>query len=218
MSDPYVQAVRNRTRVLVPLTEEGGIEFRISTAPTDGPSVVPRDDTEIGICWCILEKQNKAVNSIGDKLAQAIVNGLQAVEELIEQGKIKLLIICSGKKDTFIVGADINLIAAFTSEEDAANASRQFQSMLDRWRKLKCPTVALINGACLGGGAEVGLACNYRIAFDSDKVSVGLPEVKLGLLPAAGGVSYFSLFLPLPLSSPFLRLSLCFHICPLLVV
>ncbi len=100
---------------------------------------------------------------------------------------IRAAVLCSGKADTWIAGADIEELAAITSAADAEDLSRSGQRMLDRLAALHKPVVAAIHGACLGGGLEVALACHWRVLSDHPKSVCALPEVQLGLLPGAGG-------------------------------
>jgi len=105
----------------------------------------------------------------------------------VESSNSKALIILSGKKDQFIVGADINEFARFQSAEDAEKGATVLGSIFDRLADLKIPSVAAIHGSCLGGGLEMALACTWRVMTDHAKSEVGLPEILLGLLPGAGG-------------------------------
>lgn len=79
------------------------------------------------------------------------------------------------------------MLDAATTEAGMTDMARQGQVLMDRLAGLRKPVVAAINGACLGGGLEVALACSYRIATSSPKTKLGLPEVMLGLLPGSGG-------------------------------
>jgi 3-hydroxyacyl-CoA dehydrogenase/enoyl-CoA hydratase/3-hydroxybutyryl-CoA epimerase len=99
----------------------------------------------------------------------------------------KAIVFISGKKDTFIAGAKIDFLQTVKTVAEASALSRQGQAGFDRLDALEKPVVAAIHGACLGGGLEWALACDYRVATDSPKTSLGLPEVQLGLLPGAGG-------------------------------
>jgi enoyl-CoA hydratase/carnithine racemase len=90
------------------------------------------------------------------------------------------------KKDCFIAGADISMLAACKSAEDGETISKNGHALFKRIEKGK-PFVAAIHGSCLGGGLETALACRYRIATQSSKTQLGLPEVMLGLLPGGGG-------------------------------
>lgn len=87
----------------------------------------------------------------------------------------------------FLAGADINLIASLVTESEAADKAEQGQNIYNRIEDLTIPTVVCIDGVCLGGGLELSLACNTILASQSNKTSIGLPEVKLGIIPGFGG-------------------------------
>lgn len=97
------------------------------------------------------------------------------------------LVIVSGKADSFIAGADIAMIAACDSAQQAEKLARQGQKVMAEIAALPVPVVAAIHGACLGGGLELALACHHRVCTLDDKTRLGLPEVQLGLLPGSGG-------------------------------
>jgi 3-hydroxyacyl-CoA dehydrogenase/enoyl-CoA hydratase/3-hydroxybutyryl-CoA epimerase len=114
---------------------------------------------------------------------------LQAiVEELHTKSKeLKGAILFSHKEGCFLAGADINLIASMKTEADAADGSERGQTIYNRIEDLTIPTVVCVDGVCLGGGLELSLACKSIIASNSPKTSLGLPEVKLGIIPGFGG-------------------------------
>ena len=97
------------------------------------------------------------------------------------------LVVVSGKKDSFIAGADISMLAACTSAKDAETLSREGQVIFAEIESLPIPVIAAIHGPCLGGGLELALACHGRVVTDHGKTVLGLPEVQLGLLPGSGG-------------------------------
>lgn len=137
-----------------------------------------------GILWLYFDKQNATVNTIDpDVMAEfsAIIDGL--AQDTTHKG----LIIASGKKTGFIAGADISLFTKFKDIEEATGVLRLGQQILDKLEALKMPTVAMIDGFCLGGGMELALACRYRVVEESSKTRLGLPEVKLGIHPGWGG-------------------------------
>lgn len=111
----------------------------------------------------------------------------QLIDEIAKNKDIKLLIFRSAKEGNFIAGADINEIKCINSEEDALKVVKQGQDILTNLANLKCITLAYINGSSLGGGTELALACDFRIAAASAKVQIGLPEVNLGIIPGFGG-------------------------------
>ncbi|MEO8293987.1 MAG: fatty acid oxidation complex subunit alpha FadJ [Gemmatimonadota bacterium] len=109
------------------------------------------------------------------------------LDQLRSDGAVRAVVIISGKPDIFIAGADIEEFTELATQAEAENLSREGQEMLNRVDDFPKPVVAAIHGACLGGGLELALACDYRIATDHPKTILGLPEVQLGLLPGAGG-------------------------------
>ena len=107
-------------------------------------------------------------------------------------GKLRALLVESGKPGSFIAGADVTAIAAVAEigdREIAIEAVRAGQALFGRVAALPVPTVAAIQGICLGGGTELALACDYRVCDDDDRTRIGLPEVQLGILPAWGGTT-----------------------------
>jgi len=109
------------------------------------------------------------------------------LDELKDSDKIDVLLFKSAKKDVFIAGADISEIESLNNKEKAYELVRNGQIILSKIAILPFFTVAVIDGACLGGGFELALNCNYRIATQNDKTKIGLPEVNLGVLPGFGG-------------------------------
>lgn len=100
---------------------------------------------------------------------------------------VKAIVFMSGKPENFIAGADIEEFTRLGSQAEAEALSRDGQAMITRVERSPKPVVAAIHGACLGGGFELALACHWRIATDHPKTQIGLPEVQIGILPAAGG-------------------------------
>jgi 3-hydroxyacyl-CoA dehydrogenase / enoyl-CoA hydratase / 3-hydroxybutyryl-CoA epimerase len=136
---------------------------------------------EDGIVWLLFDKKDATANT----LSQDVLTELNAVLEKLEQDRPRGLVIRSAKPGGFIAGADI---AQFRGVTDAAQIEALLargHAVLDRLDRLPLPTVAVIHGYCLGGGLEVALACDYRIAIDD--ASFGFPEVLLGLHPGLGG-------------------------------
>lgn len=136
------------------------------------------------ILWLFFDKKNASVNTIN----QEVMEELSDILDFIESSQdYKGVVITSAKKHGFIAGADIAQFNQFKDIEEAVNLLRKGQLIFDRIEKLKIPTVALIDGFCLGGGLELSLACRYRVAEDGPKTRLGLPEVKLGIHPGWGG-------------------------------
>ena len=101
--------------------------------------------------------------------------------------EIDCLVLASGKPGTFIAGADVEAIASVVDPAEVAEAVRAGQRLFAAWEALPFPTVAAISGVCLGGGLEWSLASTWRVASDRADVRIGLPETRIGILPAWGG-------------------------------
>jgi 3-hydroxyacyl-CoA dehydrogenase / enoyl-CoA hydratase / 3-hydroxybutyryl-CoA epimerase len=112
---------------------------------------------------------------------------LDKILDELKGKNLKTLIIQSAKKDIFIAGADIKEIENITEVGDGKSKSQAGQSIMDKIEDLPFPTVAVIDGAALGGGCELALACRYRIMTFNNKIRIGLPEVNLGIVPGFGG-------------------------------
>lgn len=121
-------------------------------------------------------------------LTTTVMQGLsRRLEQIAADSAVRLLVIKSAMPDIFIAGADLREIETLTSPADAREKSSQGQAVLDRLASLPIPTVAVIDGACLGGGLELALSCAFRVVSDNHKTVLGLPETGLGLLPGFGG-------------------------------
>jgi 3-hydroxyacyl-CoA dehydrogenase/enoyl-CoA hydratase/3-hydroxybutyryl-CoA epimerase len=131
----------------------------------------------------VLDRPDSRVNLIDEAWLAAMTAAIAAAERDRPRG----LVLLSAKAGNFIAGADVGLIAALRTAEEAEEKSRQGQELLARIEDLPFPTVAAINGACLGGGLETALAFRWRVAADDDSIVMGLPEVRLGILPGFGG-------------------------------
>lgn len=110
-------------------------------------------------------------------------------EEAAASGVLRALLFRSAKPGSFIAGADVKAIAAVEDAREGIEAARQGQALFGRIASLPVPTMAAVQGTCLGGGTELALSCDYRVAADDDRTRIGLPEVQLGILPAWGGTT-----------------------------
>lgn len=129
-----------------------------------------------------IDCKNEKVNI----LSLQVLNELdEKLNEIIQNKSIKLLLIQSGKKNTFIAGADIKEIQAFKDEEEVLGLLEKGHSIFNKLENLNIPSVVYINGACMGGGLELALACTYRVISAQSKLA--FPEVKLGFFPGLGG-------------------------------
>ena len=138
------------------------------------------------------EKSDKHNAEDARKLAELrrrLASGAQVMQKVEEDPEIKAAVLISAKPGSFIAGANIKMLENLESGKAAEETAGIGQKGMDRIAAMqgKKPWVAAIDGACLGGGLEVALACSYRIATASPKTVLGLPEVMLGLLPGSGG-------------------------------
>lgn len=136
-----------------------------------------------GICWLTLDKADSTTNT----LDRDILSELDSVLEALAANPPRGVIITSAKPTGFIAGADISEFDALEDADQGAAAARKGQIVLQRLEDLPSVTVAVIDGYALGGGLELALACDYRVAAESFERSLGLPEVQLGIQPGFGG-------------------------------
>lgn len=123
-----------------------------------------------------------------NKLTTEVLGLLDRVLDAAEHSPgVRGILFLSGKEGAFLAGADIDEIAAIRSAAEGAVKSSGGQRIFRRLESLKVPTLAAIHGACLGGGLELALACRYRMATEHPRTQLGLPEVKLGIIPGFGG-------------------------------
>ncbi|MDH5360627.1 MAG: 3-hydroxyacyl-CoA dehydrogenase NAD-binding domain-containing protein [Gammaproteobacteria bacterium] len=134
------------------------------------------------IAWAWLD----CVDSSANTLSHQVVDELNGILDELAGDSIRGLVIASAKQSGFILGADVKEFTSLTDPNMAFELIRRGQAVMDRIEMMNCPTVAMINGLCLGGGLELALACRYRIA-EADSGRLGLPEVKLGIHPGFGG-------------------------------
>ena len=137
-----------------------------------------------GVGWLELDVPGEPVNTISPERRDEL---LEALESVAREGEVRAVVLISRKPRSFIAGADINAFVALRTRDEAHALVRAGQAAINRVESLGKPVVAAIHGTCLGGGLELALACTYRIATDDPETQVGLPEVQLGILPAAGG-------------------------------
>ncbi len=135
------------------------------------------------ILWLMFDRKDSSTNSLNE----ATVRELDEILNSLSNSQAKALVIRSAKKSGFIVGADISQFKTLKTAEEATQLIRQGQAVFNKLAKLPMTTIAMIEGFCLGGGLELALACRYRLAEDSAKTKLGLPEVKLGIHPGWGG-------------------------------
>lgn len=136
------------------------------------------------LLWVYFDKANATANTIDRQVMEEFSS---IIDKLASDTTHKGVIIASAKKSGFIAGADISQFTQFKDIEQATSLLLRGQEILERLERLTIPVVAMIDGFCLGGGLELSLACHYRVAEESAKTRIGLPEVKLGIHPGWGG-------------------------------
>lgn len=155
---------------------------------------IQRKIIDDAICVLTFDRVNSPMN-IFDRATLLELDGhLGAIRA---DPKIKGLVICSEKNSVFIAGADLNALARLRDEE-LRSLIELGQTVFNHLADLKIPTVAAIHGACVGGGYELCLACDYRVATRDRVTKIGLPEINLGILPAWGGSTRLPRLIGLP--------------------
>ncbi|RSS05553.1 3-hydroxyacyl-CoA dehydrogenase NAD-binding domain-containing protein [Streptomyces sp. WAC00469] len=151
------------------------------------PTTIRWEQDDTGVVTLVLDDPNQSANTMN----QAFRDSLAAVADRLEAEKdtIRGVIVTSAKK-TFFAGGDLRELVRVTPDDaqDLLDGGLALKRNLRRIETLGKPVVAAINGAALGGGYEIALACHHRIALDAPGSRIGCPEVTLGLLPGGGGV------------------------------
>ena len=148
-------------------------------------SVVRSEVRHDGVCVLTLDDPSETHNTITPQLGAELAAALDTANA---DERVKAIVLRSGKKDSFLVGANIDYLRTIRFAKDAEDASLEVSKRFARIAGSKKPVVACVHGAALGGGFELALACTATVATDDDKTLLGLPEVKLGLMPAANGL------------------------------
>lgn len=135
------------------------------------------------VAWLTIDQQDERANTLGTE----VITELDAAVTALEQQPARGLILSSAKAGSFIAGADIREFDA-TDDAEALRAQVELvHALFERFAILPFPKVAAIDGACLGGGLELALCCDWRVAADNDATRIGFPEVNLGIYPGFGG-------------------------------
>ena len=153
------------------------------------------------IATLTIDMPGKSMNVINDDLGKAFVDVLEKIES---NEDLKGVIVTSGKEGSFVAGAEIEMLFALETAQQAFDMIEEFKARLRRFEQLGKPVVACVNGTALGGGLEIALACHHRVALNNPKAKLGLPEVTLGILPAGGGVTRLVRMLGLQNAFPYL--------------
>jgi 3-hydroxyacyl-CoA dehydrogenase/enoyl-CoA hydratase/3-hydroxybutyryl-CoA epimerase len=148
--------------------------------------MIRREIGDDGICILIFDRPESGANIFDVATMQSLREQVDALEKDLS---IKGLIVTSAKKAIFIAGADLKTLLKQAQTGELREFISEGQRVFNRLAALKVPTVAAIHGACAGGGYEITLACDYRVASDDPATKIGLPETTLGLVPAWGGAT-----------------------------
>jgi len=135
------------------------------------------------VCWLTLDRAGESANSLSNE----VLRELEQIVTFLESETPAGLVLQSGKKGSFIVGADVREFEQVESVEQAMSVLREAHDLFNRIESLQFPTAVIIEGYCLGGGLELALCFDYRIAKNTDGTRLGFPEVRLGIYPAFGG-------------------------------
>jgi 3-hydroxyacyl-CoA dehydrogenase/enoyl-CoA hydratase/3-hydroxybutyryl-CoA epimerase len=138
------------------------------------------------IAWAIIDRKGESMNSLGRRPLEELGDIVTALEQA-NAGEVRGLVLMSGKDSSFIAGADIREFEGFDTEDKIKDVVKQTLDLFDRIERLPLPVVAAIHGYCLGGGLELALACDWRIADREEDTRLGFPEVKLGIFPGLNG-------------------------------
>jgi len=136
------------------------------------------------IATLTFDLENEKINKLSFEILKEFKEILNTIEN---DSSIKALVIDSAKKDIFIAGADIKEIEKLKDEKDVYEALMEVHEIFNKLENLTIPTIAYINGACMGGGLELVLACKYRVLSTNEKTKLAFPEIKLGIFPGFAG-------------------------------
>jgi enoyl-CoA hydratase len=130
----------------------------------------------------VLTLDRPPLNAIDEQMVRELA---EVTAELAADGETRSVVVCSALEGVFMAGADIHEFERIA--EEGIDRALLAQEVFSRFAEVPQPTIAAINGHALGGGLELALACDFRFAARAEGVLIGLPEVRLGLLPGAGG-------------------------------
>ena len=155
------------------------------SSSTGAPTIRREIDAE-GICILTFDRPDSGANIFD---AATLGDLSEQIDSIEKESSLRGVILVSAKKSIFVAGADLQTLLRKAETGGMREFIAEGQKVMNRLASLKAPTVAAIHGACAGGGYEVALACDYRIASDAPATRIGLPETTLGLVPAWGGAT-----------------------------
>jgi 3-hydroxyacyl-CoA dehydrogenase / enoyl-CoA hydratase / 3-hydroxybutyryl-CoA epimerase len=149
--------------------------------PASGSWTLARDAE--GLAWLTIDKPGTSANV----LSSGVLAELDGLLGTLERDRPRGVVVISAKKGGFVAGADIKEFTGVTDAASGYELIHRGQEVLNRLARLPCPSVAAVHGFALGGGLELALACRYRVGVADERLSLGLPEVQLGIHPGFGG-------------------------------
>ena len=153
------------------------------------------DRKDRGIVHLVMDHPARRVNVLD---VEALDDLGRTLEDLSSMADLQGVVLRSGKPGSFIAGADVQAIGSITDRDEVLQLVRRAHAAFGKLASLPCPTVAAIDGVCLGGGTELALACDSRIASEEPRTQIGLPEVLLGIFPGFGGSQRLPRLIGLP--------------------
>src|SRR5205823_11090675 len=149
-------------------------------------SMIQREIGDDRVCLLTFDRPESGTNIFDAATMSELSEHVDAIEH---DNSMRGLIITSAKRSIFIAGADLKTLLKQAQTGELRDFIAKGQRVFNRIAGLKIPTVAAIHGACAGGGYEITLACDYRVASNDPATKIGLPETTLGLVPAWGGTT-----------------------------
>ena len=177
-----------------PAAEERAAAESAAAEPARPPGPPGRLERRDGLAWLVLDDPAKRVNTLSSRT----LGWLEGILAELEGGPFRGAVIVSGKPDGFVAGADVEELAALESPGRVAELLARGHALAGRLAALPFPTVAAIHGPALGGGLEVALCCDARVATSDRRTKLGLPEVQLGLIPGLGGTQRLARLVGVP--------------------
>ncbi|HEV2150174.1 MAG TPA: enoyl-CoA hydratase-related protein, partial [Longimicrobiaceae bacterium] len=155
--------------------------------PQAGAGPLRLELEEDGIARLVFDRPGSRANFLSGGVLEALDLLLGEAERLADGGRLRALVVRSAKPAVFVAGMDLDELRAVRDAAEGAAQARRGQAVLRRLEQLPVPTFAAVEGACLGAGAELALACSYRLASSAPATRIAFPEVQLGIVPALGG-------------------------------
>lgn len=153
--------------------------------PTPSPTFEIDDDA---IGWIAFDDPDRSMNVLSEAVMTRFADMIDEARVAAQEARVRAVVI-RGKSASFIAGADIDVIGRTEDPVLAEAQIRMGQAIFSNITTLPVPTVAAVHGVCVGGGVELALACDHRVLSDSNRTTLSLPEVQLGILPAWGGTT-----------------------------